>query len=362
MTTNHSLSFCARSASRPVDYNAPRQDDDRAKCINFGDPAVAGGAALGAFQNFAIVRPGQQIFFARDIEQQTDSLLEGLWQRIRGDTYSPGGAMLVIDLAAPETPQGPLVTNLRKLVRFSIDDRLDPMMPMSRKVDDFRFLSLQASKSHVQVRMIDFTKDEPSVADVRLTANGKDVDMHRSWALRPMLVLETKEAQPQTKLVFSRGELVPGTSQPIDGSAGAEAVTLETLVFQRDAAAAASTPFERAGGATCTVASEFTTHGEWPCLRAFDPKRPMRASPAAIMQTSQLLAGRFAGKDELGLAFVDSCKLPKPVILRPTGDTFKPTIGLLDPTDRLTRKVTCTPLDTPAAFGEPIKHRTQVGG
>ncbi|WP_367916823.1 hypothetical protein, partial [Leadbetterella sp. DM7] len=68
MTTDHDLSFCSRSASRPIDNSG---SDDRSKCTNFSGDDVSKGAALGAFQNFAVVRPGQQIFFARDVDQRT---------------------------------------------------------------------------------------------------------------------------------------------------------------------------------------------------------------------------------------------------------------------------------------------------
>src|SRR5262245_48329664 len=122
MTVDNSLSFCSRSASRVVDHDDPT-NDDRAKCNTFRDAAVAKGAALGAFQNFAVVRPGQHIYFARDIEQRTDSLLTDFWQRLWGNRFSPGGTMLAIELLPPTTPRGPLVASLQKMVRFNIDDR-----------------------------------------------------------------------------------------------------------------------------------------------------------------------------------------------------------------------------------------------
>jgi hypothetical protein len=353
MTVDNSLSFCSRSASRVIDYDDPT-NDDRAKCQTFRDEAVAKGAALGAFQNFAVVRPGQQIYFARDIEQRTDSLLMDLWQRVRGNTYSPGGTMLAIELLPPATPRGPLVANLQKMVRFSIDDRFDPMVPISRRKNDLRFLSLEASKSAVHVRMIDFAKDEPAVTGLRLTTNGNDVDLHKSWASRPMLVVETKEAQPKTRLIFSRGELATEPGKTVEPSANSEALTLETLVFERDAAAPADAPFVRTGGATCTVTYAFRTNTDFPCYRAFDPKRPMRASPAARMQTSQLLVGHFAGHGGQALAFPDFCRRTEPIILAPKGDTFLPTIASVGE-QFLTRKVTCSPLNAPADISAPIR-------
>ena len=60
------LSFCARSASRTVDP-VSEHEDDKAKCVPFPDQSSLNSVGLGAFQNFAIVRPGQQILFARDV-------------------------------------------------------------------------------------------------------------------------------------------------------------------------------------------------------------------------------------------------------------------------------------------------------
>ena len=75
------------------------------------------------------------------------SSLTAIWQRALGNTYSPGGALLVIDVVPPAVAQGSSQSaKLKKIVRFNIDDRFDPMMPITRKVDDLRFLSLEASK------------------------------------------------------------------------------------------------------------------------------------------------------------------------------------------------------------------------
>ncbi len=354
-TVDNSLSFCSRSASRAVDYNDPTSDD-KAKCITFRDEPVARGAALGAFQNFAVVRPGRHIYFARDIEQRASSLLNDIWHRVRGNTYSPSGTMLVIDLLPPATPRGPLAATLQKMVRFDIDDRFDPMVPMSRNRDDLHFVSLEATDSAVHVRMIDFTGKVPAVAGLKLTANGKDIDLHRSWAARPMLVVETRNAQPKTRLVFSRGEIAIAPGATIEPSANNEALNLETLVFERDAAAPADAPFVKTGGATCNVTYSFRTNTDFPCYRAFDPKRPMRASPAARMQTSQLLVGHFAGRDGQALAFADFCRRSDPIILQPSGSTFIPTKASVGE-GSLTRKVTCIPLDAPAAISGPIRSR-----
>jgi hypothetical protein len=351
MTIGHDLSFCARSASRPIDNSG---SDDRSKCVNFAGDDVGKGAALGAFQNFAVVRPGQQIFFARDVDQRETGALRALWQRAFGMTYSPGGALLLIDVGPPAVPKGPVAASLKKVVRFNIDDRFDPMMPITRKLDDLRFLSLEASKSNVHLRMIDFARDDPAVGNVRLTMGSGDVELHRSWAERPMLVLETRDTRPKTMLVFSRGRIAVEPDKPVAPDATTEALTLQTLVFERDAAAPADTPFVKSAGAACRIVYEFAAdHTDWPCYRAFNPDRPMRASPAASMQASQMLVGRFTQGGGHGIAFPDVCLKSEPVVLKPDGGTFvatRDTAGW----PGLRRTTKCKPLEDVTAVNQPI--------
>ncbi|MBB4365629.1 hypothetical protein GGD65_006697 [Bradyrhizobium sp. CIR18] len=356
-TKEQHLSFCSRSASRKVEESG---GDDRSKCVTFPETEVRKGAALGAFQNFPLVRAGQQIYFARDIDQRTDSLLTAAWQRAFGNSFSPDGALLVIDVAPPLAAKGPLSAKLKKIVRFNIDDRFDPMMPITRKADDLRFLSLEASKSSVHLRTIDFARDNPSVGNARLTMGDGDVDLDRSWAERPMLVLETREARPRTKLVFSRGEIAIEPGKPDVSRATTEVLTLQTLVFERDAAAPSDAPFVKSAGAACRVVYEFeANHTDWPCYRAFDPDRAMRASPATRMQASQTLVGRFSQGGGHGLAFPDLCLKSEPIILTPQGGTFAPlseTAGWKGP-PKLTRTIKCEPLDAAAIVSRPIAQK-----
>ncbi|QIP05133.1 hypothetical protein [Bradyrhizobium symbiodeficiens] len=349
-TKEHHLSFCSRSASRKVEGT----DDDRSKCVTFPETEVRDGSGLGAFQSFPFVRPGQQIYFARDIAQRTDSPPTAIWQRAFGNTFSPEGALLVIDVAPPLAAKGPLSAKLKKIVRFNIDDRFDPMMPITRKVDDLRFLSLEASKSSVHLRTIDFARDNPSVGNVRLTMGNGNVELDRSWAERPMLVLETRDARPRTKLVFSRGEIAIEPGKP---TATTEAVKLETLVFERDAAAPSNTPFVKSAGAACRIVYEFEAgRTDWPCYRVFDPDRTMRASPATRMRASQMLVGRFTQGAGHGIAFPDLCLKSEPIILAPQGSTFVPvseTAGWKGP-PRFQRTITCEPLDAAAVVSRPI--------
>jgi hypothetical protein len=355
------LSFCSRSASRDIDRKA--KDDDKADCAPpFTRPEISKGEGLSAFQNFALVRPGQQILFARDIAPPDDSLWTSLLQSFFGNEYSPDGYMLQLDIAASAPNEGPLVPAISKMVKFNIDDRLDPMMPITRKKDDLHFLSLEKTKSKVAVRMIDFAKSNPKPGNVRLVMNKRDVELHSSWAWRPVLVLETKGADAKTKLVFSRGEIAPRPRHPIASEAAnerkfeSESLRLETLVFERDV----NTPdkeFVKADGAACEVTYKFqfpVSLRDFPCYRPFDRERPMRASPAARMQASQLLVGQFAGRDGYGIAFTEFCLSADPLILKAGDGTFTPlTEKVGDDTDK-TRTVTCEPLNSHEYLGKPI--------
>jgi len=89
-------------------------------------------------------------------------------------------------------------------------------------------------------------------------------------------------------------------------------------VLERDAAAPPDKPFLVTGGASCAVKYTFKVNHDYPCHRTFDPNRPMRSSPAAKMQASQLLIGHFAGADGHGIAFPDAC-VKEPIVLKPTG-------------------------------------------
>jgi hypothetical protein len=190
--------------------------------------------------------------------------------------------------------------------------------------------------------------------------NGSEVDLHPSWALRPVLVLETKGADPKTKLVFSRGEIAIDRSKPVDLETNTEALGLETLVFERSASASPDKPFVKTAGVACTVTYTFKTNTDFPCYRAFDPKRPMRSSAAAKMQASQLLVGHFAGRNGHGIAFPDFCRRSEPIILQPKDDAFVPISESIGDEDDFKRTVICNPLNSNEDAGGPIKHKANL--
>lgn len=333
---DHSLSFCQKSAIRSV--NRSIENDDRAKCTTFTDWETLSGKGLGAFQNFAVVRPAQQIFFARDM-RPSEAWSKYLWQRIGIDATSSRGTMLIVDATTSTAPK-------LRTIPFDIPDLFDPMMPISRRKDDLRFVSLRTPDDKVDVHIIDFAKNDPGVENINLSMSGTNIRLDKSWAFRPVQVLETRGANAKTKLVFSRGRIAVEPGKPVDPNANIETVRVETVVLERDAAAPPDKPFAVTGGATCAVKYTFNVNHDYPCHRTFDPKRPMRSSPAAMMQASQLLIGHFAGGDGHAIAFPDACLKEEPIVLKPTGGAggFAPDMQTVGTKSNIERHVVCNPV------------------
>jgi hypothetical protein len=335
---DHTLSFCLWSEN--LRATGTDTGNDVSVCTSLDGPATAAGKGMGAFQNFVVVRPGQQLFFARDIAlPPASNRVVGFFEHVDGNIYSPQGSLIVLDVvpAPGGRPSGAVKVN--RVVPFAIDDRYDPMMPLTRKKDDLRFLSLVTAATGVGVHVTDFASSNPAPRKIDTIASSRPTDLHASWAQRPALVVEAREPEA-TRLILSRAQL---TSAP-DGLA--DAVHLEALILDRPASASDDTPFSATDGVACAVRYTFRPNQDRICLRAFESDRPMRASPAALMKASQLVAGRFGGSG-YGLAFVDACLDEHPLVLISAADgrlTFPPTEA--PPTQRgLKREVTCKSLE-----------------
>jgi len=349
---DHSLSLCLWSEyMRATGINV---GNDRAACSRLGDPKIDAGRGLGAFQNFAVVRPGQQIFFARDVElPRASNPLTELVEHIEGNPYSTRGSLVVVEITAPtKKADGPGVVAIKKISPFAIDDRFDPMMPITRANNDLRFLSLLATDNSVGVHMIDFAKDNPATREIGLAVDGAGLNLDRSWAERPVLIVEPKEAVAKTTLVFSRGHIIPRSAD----QKKIDTVRLEVLVLDRNASDPVETPFSVSAGTACTVTYKFNQDEDRACARGFEPSRPMRASPAARMKASQLLVGRFfAGSDGLALAFADNCLNQHPIVLVP-GSSPKHDFVVTPQTAihlGVNREVFCVPLDV-SGISQPM--------
>ncbi len=347
-----SLSLCMWSERIRATGN--RTGGDKATCTLLPNQTISAGSGLGAFQNFAVLRPGQAVFFARDVAlPPASNWLSGFFEHVGGNIYSTKGSIIVLDVTPPKAPSdGPGVATIKTVSQFAIDDRFDPMLPMTRTKDDLRFLSLLTSKANLAIQLTDFAEGNPSPHDVGVTAGGTKLSLHPSWAERPPLILETKETPGKTRMVFSRGHI------DSDPDTLADTVRLETMVLERDPSDPAEKPFSVTGGAACKVKYRIDHPNlDLRCSRVFDPKRSMRPSPAAMMKASQLLVGRFGEAEGLGLAFVDACVDQKPIVLMPAAD------GAYDVTASartakhlsLTREVHCVPFDAQACAAHAME-------
>jgi hypothetical protein len=340
-----SLSLCMWSER--IRATGEHTGGDEPTCTLLRDPTISAGSGLGAFQNFAVVRPGQEVFFARDVTlPRASNWLTGFFEHVGGNIYSTKGSIIVLDVTAPKAPlDGPGVATIKKVSRFRIDDRFDPMMPMTRTKDDLRFLSLLASKTSLGIHLSDFAEANPVPHEVGVTAADAKLKLHPSWAERPALILETNETPSKTKLVFSRGHLETDPDTLVD------TVRLEAMVLERDLSGPAGKPFSVAGTAVCKVRYRIERpNPDFRCSRIFDRKRGMRPSPAAMMKASQLLVGRFGEADELGLAFADACVDQRPIVLMPSSDGAYDVIASARTAKQpnLTREVDCVPFDARA--------------
>jgi hypothetical protein len=348
---DHSLRLCIWSERIRKTGHDTGSDDS--VCRPLHDHSIDAGRGLGALQNFAVVRPGQQIFFARNVALlRASNRLIGFFENAIGDVYSTRGSLVVVDVSGPTvTAEDPGIAKIKKIVPFAIDDRFDPMMPMTRTKDDLRFVSLLTSKTRLDVYVTDFANDNPVPRPIGLTMGGAPLDLHPSWALRPALVVESSEPARTTKLVLSRGHLITAPDRLVD------TVRLEILILEPDAPEPADKPFSVTSGTACTVKYTFKkANADRICQRGFEPSRPMRPSPATMMMASQLLVGRFGGGEGLGLAFADYCLDQYPITLVPGVESKQVFTETARNTEQqnVAREVVCMPLDARESIGREM--------
>ena len=336
------LYFCGWSQGMHV-----RDGSDKARCILLKEDTNVIGREIGAFQNFATIRPGQQMFFVRDIAARPESnVLIDLIERTRGNPYSPEGSFLALDVRGNDAG-GIADVIVAKNTRFTIDDSYDPMMPISAAKDDFRFLSVMSSAQGARLYLTNFKDDAPTPLPIDTIMAGETITLHSSWLLRPTLVVESKgSAAPRTRLVVSRGRVFAADEPNTD------AAQFEALVFDRNASAGSETPFAVSQAVSCRV--KYTFNREDPnraCQRAFFAARPMRSSPAAMINAAQLLAGRVTASNQLSLALMDGCFDTDPILFEPAAGENSRTGTLTASKHTVTkgglkRELACEPLSS----------------
>ena len=352
LDTEHNLYLCLWSER----IRAQDAGGDESVCTLLDDKRIKEGKGIGAFQNFAVVRPGQQIFFSRDVALESGSnRFAELTQRIVGNIHSANGSAVVVNVSPPSVGvSSPGIVTIKKIARFAISDDFDPMMPITRNKNDLKFLSLLASDTRTDIYQTDFDDNPPAPQKISVTMDGKPLELDGSWGLRPALIVQSKESPQKTQLILSRGAVESTGNDFVD------TVQLQALAMERELSDVHG-PFSITRGVACTVTYQF----EKPlpnraCLRAFEPRRPMRSSPAAMMRASQLVVGRFGGSGGLGLAFADKC-LEDPIVLVP-GDPAQRDFAVTTATaqgqeKRVTREVHCEALSSHQRISQPMSTR-----
>jgi hypothetical protein len=311
---------------------------------------------LGAFQSFPIVKTDRHIYVSRAITD--DAALRHrvtLRDRVFGDWHSSKGRFLILSNpydaggAAPDA-RIQRVTS----VPFDISDQYDPMMPLSRAMaDNNKLLSLVAKGERVEIFFIDAARDWPVPAPVAIRMNNAELMLHKSWASRPALIVETNEQGAiKSQLVFSRSLLAPADQKT-------EVVLFEVLLMERGLTEPAEKPYEVSASAVCKITYSIRSVREnLPCRRTFSADRLMRSSPGAMLQGSQMLVGRFNREGQLALALSDTCFPGDPIILsRREPCTFMasqkppPPIAAKRAPPNNQRTVECTRSKGPAGIG-----------
>jgi len=292
----------------------------------------------GAFQNFPIVRGDRHIYLLR-------TMLPGQGKAAGGSIYP-----LVLDVMNNNTA-GSSPTELEPLPQktLNIGEKYDPIMPIATERTDMRLMSVHREKETLDLSEIDLGLPTPELEPIKLSAvNGgetKDIVLHRSWAHRPSLVLESPAlgADKKTQLVISRSKVTTRDRKDQSRNTPVDSVQLEFAILERPAARGGEKTFRLVRGFACSVSYTVTKpHPIQLCRRAAMPPHDTElATPATRLQGAQLLMGRFAsGGSALTLALFDRCYPNSPIIF---GDSVVPKeLELSSP--HVERRVKCGPL------------------
>jgi hypothetical protein len=303
-------------------------EEPQRKCMELtGDNSstLVGLERFGAFQNFPIIKGERQIYLSRSI----------------GDGHNKDGAALgravVFDLKQEYLEpsfdaQAGLQLELSS--SFRIPDDYDPMLPVSWDKEDLHLLSVRVptnwwgvSRGNVEFYEINLRSDkpEPRQARTEFKSESAGIELHDSWARRPILVVaDGKVADGKnTQLVLSRSAVTALPTQKATGvgpDQPRDEVRLEFAVLERQIKGeneAASYKLVR--GLACTV--KYTvlrpdSDAIQPCHRSITTAGGERATPATLLQGGQLLTGRFRERDQAELALFDSCVPNAPIYMQ----------------------------------------------
>jgi hypothetical protein len=281
---------------------------------------------LEALQNAPIVRGTKHTYLSRTMP--TDGNIDP----------SNLGRVLAFDVAQrhianPKPVQGRI--DLDVDTRHAIDDTFDPMVPLSSNPEDMRILSVKSSYlwaryfdfalGTLQFFEIDLKSLNPSPKPMEVTTGNSSaaIDLHESWARRPIQVMTSSKSGNTTELVFSRSVAQARSEGPVvdDIVNRIDEVRFEFAVFEHARAQAAATkpePLKLVKALSCRVfyiVADVNRFRE--CSRSIADVGSERATPATRLQGAQLLIGRFTSANETTFGLVDACMPSDPLIVRP---------------------------------------------
>lgn len=377
--------------------------DTSRRCYVLQDKAggrIGGSDRLEAFQNFPIVRGGSHLYLSRTLPRKGR------------DESVDTGRVLAFDVAhdhMPASAKSPSMIAFRNR-RFEISDAFDPMLPITFDPSDMRMISAKLKRNwlahwfgtsegilefyEIDLRAADDepfltsgpinTVDpgkaiKPQLLQLQDAAGSAGLELHGSWARRPIQVIEAGTGPARTtQLVLSRSAMLPAKEEAPAAYAPKTKAAAETprrqaksatpdqdavdntrfqvAIFERPAAdAKAQSPFKLVRGLTCNISYTVLRLDEdrvKPCQRTVAMVGSERATPATMLRGAQLLSGRFAKGDELPLALFDACLPAHPIMI----GAGKATV----PLDRnVRREVSCTPIKDPKKLAAPLVEAPQ---
>jgi len=342
------------------------QSAGKPACHKLKDAAgngITGVRRFGAFQNFPIVKGERHIYFSR---------------KMGGNENDETVRVLAFDVTREHLPGSNIGAQGIKLVadkRFGIKDDYDPIMPLVLDGSDMRMMSVKVSINRLARRLglsegtmdfyeLDVNSAEPRPVKLPIEIGSSGIDLHDSWARRPIHVVEsgTAGAGRKTQLVLSRSAVAAEQDEApkeATGSKPTDEARFEFIILERAAAATAPpAPLKLVRGLTCTITYTVTKPDEdriRRCQRTAPEVSGDRATPATMLQGAPLLVGRFSKENESQLALIDRCVPAKPIIVQPVRIEDKSAIPQLPGVgSNPRREVKCEAMTNPEGVAAPM--------
>jgi hypothetical protein len=391
---SENLELCV---SRNVRRLAAKDPKEQRRCHLLRDTEghpVSGVMRFEAFQNPPIVRGKQHIYLSRTMRFTAT-----------GESVDAGRVIAFEienqNLPNNESPSTGIAFTHRP---FEISDIYDPMLPITFDPADLKMMSVKVARSRfarwfgnegaVEFFQVDLAEAEPEPivqlktvraakkskvikpVKMRITGDpsGGSIDVHASWARRPILLVEAGAGGTRNvQMILSRSSTTPIVEEapreekgkmPGEKAGGGDGhlvdhVQFEFAIFEKSASQSdAVTEFHLVGGLACMI--DYTVRRPdrdrvAPCRRTVRMVGNERATPATMLQSAQLLSGRFAKGDSASLAMLDACMALSPITVQPVaiGAVQSPEPEIRSNAN-LQRVMNCRPIASPARLADAM--------